>query len=350
MHEWTTAITSRNRTFRTRRARAAAIAIAAASLATIGTHLTAGASTVPDSTVPDSTGAEATIDAVASFYPLQFAAEQVGGSLVTVANLTPAGAEPHDLELTPRDAAALQDADLVVYLSGFAPALDDAVASLDADRVVDVAPAANLDLEGGEEEDHDHEEHADDTDAAEDDHDHEHEHGGVDPHFWLDPLRLADVADAIAARFGELDADHADEFTANAATLRGELEALDAEYRDGLAECANTDIVTSHTAFGYLAERYGLTQVGISGLSPDEEPSPARLAEVTEFVQDHDVTTIYYETLVDPAIAEAVAAETGAQAAVLDPIEGLTDDSAGSDYFEVMRSNLEALRAGQDCA
>jgi zinc transport system substrate-binding protein len=318
------------------------------------------------------------LDVVASFYPLQFVVERVGGGLVGVENLTPAGVEPHDLELTPQDAASLEDADLVVYLSGFSPALDDAVGELR--EVFDVAVAARLDIEGAHDEHHeDDEQHGedeqDDEGHAEEETEHEasdaekesghatadehedeagaagdeHDHDGVDPHFWLDPTRLADVADAVAVRLGELDADHVSDFAANAAALRAELEMLDAEFEAGLAECASTDLVTSHTAFAYLAQRYGLTQMGIAGLSPDEEPTPAELAEVTAFVLDHGVSTIYYETLVDPAIADTVAAETGASTAVLDPLEGLTEGSAGADYFEVMRSNLNSLRAGQGC-
>jgi zinc transport system substrate-binding protein len=277
-------------------------------------------------------GAEVT-DVLASFYPLQYVVQQVGGDRVSVSNLTPAGAEPHDVELTADDTARIQDADLVVYLSGFAPAVDDAISSTDAGgRALDVSASARLDqtyspIDEGEQ--------SGETKA--------------DPHFWLDPTRLADVADEIAARLTALDAGGAAMFAANAATLRGRLTELDGEYRDGLATCANTNIVTSHNAFGYLADRYGLTQVGITGLVPDAEPSPQALADVTDFVRDNDVSTIYYETLVSPDIAETVASETGVQTAVLDPIEGLTDDSAGSDYFEVMRSNLATLRSGQGC-
>lgn len=274
-----------------------------------------------------------TVEVIASFYPLQFVVEQVGGELVQVTNLTPAGTEPHDLELTPKDTAALQDAELVVYLAGFAPAVDEAVDSVAGGQTFDVAESARLDL------------------AAESDgHDSEGHDDGADPHFWLDPTRLADVADAVAERLGEVDPVHASEFTANATKLRSELEALDAEFTAGLASCTDQHLVTSHTAFGYLAQRYGLEQLGISGLTPEEEPSPAQLAEVADFVRANDVTTIYYETLVDPSIAETVAEETGASTAVLDPIEGLSDTSDGSNYFEVMRSNLKSLRSGQRCA
>jgi zinc transport system substrate-binding protein len=250
-----------------------------------------------------------------------------------VANLTPAGAEPHDLELTPGDVAGLADADLVVYLAGFSPAVDEAVAAEASDRALEVGQFADLGLtytpieEGA---------------AAPDE-------TATDPHFWLDPIRLADVADAIARRLGEADPDGTESFAAHAASLRDELESLDDELRTGLQSCEHRDVVTSHNAFGYLADRYDLVQVGITGLTPDEEPTATDLAAVTEFVGEHDVRTIYYETLVSPAIAETVAAETGAATAVLDPIEGLSDESAGSDYFTVMRADLASLQAGLAC-
>jgi zinc transport system substrate-binding protein len=180
-------------------------------------------------------------------------------------------------------------------------------------------------------------------------HEDEHDDETLDPHFWLDPRRLADVGDAVAERFAELSPQDTAAFDANAVALRSRLEALDADFEAGLADCASSDLVTSHEAFGYLARRYGLTQVGITGLSPEAEPSPGRLAEVTDLVRAEDIGTIYFETLVDPSVAETVASETGASTAVLDPLEGLTDDAAGDDYLAVMRANLEVLRAGQDC-
>ena len=164
-------------------------------------------------------------------------------------------------------------------------------------------------------------------------------------------IRLVSPASAteIAARLTEIDPERAAEFAANLTALTDDLDALDAEYTDALAACTNRDVVTSHNAFGYLAQRYDLTQVGISGLSPENEPSPADLAAVTEFVRDNGVTTIYFETLVSPALAETLAAETGASTAVLDPIEGLSDASKGSDYLDIMRSNLANLVQGQGC-
>ncbi|HZI96056.1 MAG TPA: metal ABC transporter substrate-binding protein [Actinomycetales bacterium] len=253
-----------------------------------------------------------------SFYPLEFVTARVGGDRIEVSSLTPPGAEPHDLELTPSDVVGISEADLVVVLQGFQPAVDDAVEQQAPDTGLDVAAVA--DLRPG------------------------------DPHFWLDPARLADVADAVAERLTEVDPEGAPTFRDNADALRSDLEALDDEMTAGLAACESTDLVTSHDAFGYLARRYGLTQVGIAGLSPDAEARPGALAEVADHVSERGVTTIFTEPLVSPEIAEAVADETGAATDVLDPLEGLTADSAGDGYLEVMRANLEVLRDGLRCS
>jgi zinc transport system substrate-binding protein len=280
---------------------------------------------------------------LASFYPLQYATQRIAGDRAEVTGLTPPGAEPHDLELGPKDVGKIADADVVVYLKGFQPSVDEAVTNEGADAAVDVSTAAELDLTAA---DHGHEE---EEHAEEEGGEHAEEEGGRDPHFWLDPTRLAAVSTEIADRLAAADPDGAATYRANADALRGELTALDTEFRTGLATCGSKEIVTSHQAFGYLARRYGLTQVGIAGLSPDAEPAPADLARVTDFVREHQVRTIYYETLVSPAVAETVAKETGARTAVLDPLEGLTSESAGDDYPSVMRANLEQLREGQAC-
>ena len=282
------------------------------------------------------------IGVTAGFYPLQFVSEAVGGDRVEVTNLTTPGAEPHDLELAPRDVAELSEAELVVYLSGFQPAVDDAVGSQSVEAF-DVADAADLSLTAAPLEDEEAEGgHTDDEPAEGEE--------TTDPHFWLDPLRLAAVGDAVADRLADIDPDGAQEYAANAEKLRSRLEELDAEMSETLGSCERTALVTSHNAFGYLADRYGFEQVGISGLSPDDEPSPAKLAELADFVRDNGVTTIYHETLVSPDTARTLAEETGAQTATLDPIEGITEESAGDDYVEVMRANLETLVQGQSCA
>lgn len=297
------------------------------------TALVVTASASCSSDAADEQGAGGQVDVVASFYPLAFVTDRVGGEHVTVSDLTPPGVEPHDLELSPRDVASVAEADLVVYLAGFAPAVDDAVTGEAEGRSLDVGQFARLDLpSSGSEAGH-----------AEGD------RQDADPHFWLDPLRLADVSDQIAARLGQLDPADTATFEANAAELRRQLEALDAELAAGLADCAQRTLVTGHDAFGYLADRYDLTQVGIAGVSPEAEPTPADLAEISQFVAEHGVTTIYHEPLVSAGVAETVAAETGASTAVLDPLEGLPEDAQGADYFSVMRDNLASLRAGQGC-
>ena len=273
-----------------------------------------------------SSGSGHNLSIAASFYPLQYVTERIAGSRATVSSLTPPGAEPHDLELTPKDVATIKKADLVVYLSGFQTAVDEAVSAEAGETAVDVVSTAKLDRTVAEEGE-----------------------TGTDPHFWLDPQRLAAVSTQIEQRLAAVDAAGATSYAANLATLVSDLNTLDNEFRTGLATCANKDLVTSHQAFGYLAARYGLTQVGIAGLSPDQEPNPATLARVTDFVRANKVRTIYYETLISPAIARTVASETGARTAVLDPIEGITDQSQGDDYLAIMRSNLKDLKEGQPC-
>ena len=279
------------------------------------------------------TGSDGHVDVVAAFYPLQYVTEQVGGDHVKVTNLVAAGAEPHDLELTPRQVGAVGQAGLVVYLSGFQPNVDGAVANEAKDHSLDVATVAPLHngytpIEAGQ------------LQQGE---------TGKDPHIWLDPTRLAGVADAVAARLAKLDGAHAAEFTKNAAALRTKLTALDGEYRTGLAHCTSHTIVVSHNAFGYLAERYGLTEIGITGLTPEAEPAPGRLAEVAQLAEQRKIRVIFFETLVSPRIAETLAAEVGAKAEVLDPIEGLKPGNTG-DYISVMRSNLATLRSALGCS
>lgn len=265
---------------------------------------------------------------VTAFYPFQFIAERVAGSHATVTTLTQPGAEPHDVELTPRQVGAVSTADLVVYERTFQAAVDEAVDQSGAADVLDTASVVPLKPLA----------------AA------EPGNGGLDPHVWLDPANMVTIADAVAKRLSALDAKHASTYAANAAALGSELHAVDQEYTAGLADCRRTEFITTHTAFGYLAGRYGLTQVGITGLSPDAEPSPARVAKVQADAREHGVTTIFYETLVSPAIAQSIAGDLGLVTDVLDPIEGITETSRGRDYVAVMRSNLAALEKANGCA
>jgi zinc transport system substrate-binding protein len=264
---------------------------------------------------------------IGSFYPMAWLAERVGGANVTVRTLTEPGTEPHDLELTPRQVVDVGKAGYVAYVKGVQPAVDQAVEqhakdhSLDAASVVKTLPPA-----GGEE-------------------------GGnlaYDPHIWLDPSRLATVGTALGDRLAAADADHAAAYRAGAKALAMDLTKLDQDYRAGLSACARKAIVTSHAAFGYLADRYGLDQVPIAGLDPQNEPSPNRLAELTRQVRTNKVTTIFTETLVSPKVAQTLAREAGVRTATLDPVEGLADGSR-DDYLSVMRRNLGTLRSALGC-
>jgi zinc transport system substrate-binding protein len=265
--------------------------------------------------------ADGRLEVVASFYPVAEAARQVGGDRVRVRNLTPAGTEPHDVELSPRQLDELEAADVVLYLGqGFQPAVE-AVAERREQGSVDLLEAIPL-------------------------------HGATpDPHFWLDPQRMATAVDEVAAALADAAPDDAAAFRAGAARYRSELTDLDGEMERGLASCQRHEIVTSHAAFFYLAERYGLTQLAIAGLSPETEPDPARLASLTDTVKAKGITTIFYEDLVSPDVARTLARETGATTAVLSPLEGLTEDQLdeGKTYLTVMRENLAALRKALGC-
>lgn len=232
-------------------------------------------------------------------------------------------------------------ADLVLYSSGLQASVDAAVDSQGGDHTLDVNTFADLIDTGTEHddegEDHEGEDHADGSEA-------------LDPHFWLDPERMTDVTQGVSDALIEQDPANKDAYQENADSLIRDLTDLDTAYATGLASCQQPDMVTTHDAFGYLAAKYGFEQIGITGISPDAEPSAARLAEVAGIVEETGVDTIYSEVLIGSSIATTVANETGAQVRTLDPVEGLTDASAGSDYLEVMQANLDSLREGQHCS
>ena len=273
---------------------------------------------------------------VTAAYPFQFIAERVAGAHAVVSNLTKPGAEPHDLELTPRQVASIARADLVVYQRGFQPVVDESVAQSENPHVLDAATVVPLKVHG-------------DQDGSHDGHGHQTADRGPDPHMWLNPVHVAAIADAVADRLAALDTTGAADYRANARRLDRQLTDLDVRFRAGLASCQRTEFITTHNAFGYLAERYRLTQISISGLSPDAETSPARIAEVHQQALAHGVTTIFFETLVSPAVAEAVAGDLGLVTDVLDPLEGITAESRGTDYLTVMAANLAALRKANSC-
>lgn len=273
-----------------------------------------------------------------SAYPASFLVERVAGDLVELRPLTPAGAEPHDVELGPREVDLIEDADLVVAIGeGFQPALERAAERRDG-------PTLRL-LEGIETRTGEHgDEHGDENGAD--------EHAAVDPHAWLDPRRMGTMAERVADALAEIDPDSADVYAANAAALADDLAVLDAELAAGLETCERRIVVTAHAAFGYLTERYGLRQEAVAGLSPEAEPDPRQLAALADLVRRENVTTVFTEPLASARIARTLAREAGVRTAVLDPLETLTDErrAAGDDYLDVMRHNLAALRDALGCA
>ena len=307
----------------------------AMAVAAVPSLLTLGCGTVPGKD-PDEPARTGQLHIVTAAYPFQFIAERVAGGHASVSNLTRPGAEPHDVELTPRQVGSIEQASLVIFSRSFQPAVDQAVAQSGNPNVLDTTSVVPL-------KDHSRE---DDDGVA-------NHHGSVDegpdPHVWLDPMNVVAIANAVADRLAATDATHASDYRANATHLTRELTDLDAEFHAGLASCDRTEFITTHAAFGYLADRYGLEQIAITGLSPDAEPSPSRIAEVQNQARTHGITTIFFETLVSPAVAEAVSGDLGLTTDILDPVEGITADSRGHDYLTIMAANLDALRKANSC-
>jgi zinc transport system substrate-binding protein len=300
------------------------LAPAAAALA--ATSLLAGCGT--------SAADDGSLRAVAAFYPLAWVTEEVGGAGWEVTNLTGPGTEPHDLSLDIAQTADIARADVVVLEHGFQPAVDTTVETSAEDAVV-VDAADVVELMPASEHDHEHEEAG-------------HDHGDLDPHFWLDPLLMADLGDAVAEQLAAVDPDGVERYTSNAADLRAQLEQLDSRYAESLATCERTTTVVTHEAFGYLG-RYGLTFEAISGLSPGAEPTPADLARLEDLVRRDGVTTVFSERLASSKMADTLASDLGLDTAVLDPIEGLSDETAGESYLSLMAQNLAALQEANGC-
>ncbi|PIH60334.1 metal ABC transporter substrate-binding protein [Paenibacillus sp. LK1] len=309
---------------------------------------------------------EAKLNVEVSFYPMYEFTKNVAGDLANVHTLVPAGMEPHDWEPTPQDIASIEKADVLVYNgAGMESWIDQVTDSLSNSKLIQVEASHGIDLlEGSEEDEHDHEhgdttdthDHADEATTEEHDHDHDaeaeeghthdHDHGRLDPHVWLSPALAVKEVRNIEAGLAQAAPEHADQFKQNADAYIVKLEALDQDFKAAVADSKRKDFITQHAAFGYLAQEYGLQQVPIAGLSPEQEPSAAQMASVIDFAKEHQVKTIFFETLVSSKVSETIANEVGAKTAVLNPIEGLTEEeiAAGMDYIGVMRQNLEALK------
>ena len=298
---------------------------------TLSLSLLTGCGTQPADTAAD----DGRLRVLTSFYPMYDFACKIGGDCIDVTNMVPSGTEPHDWEPSTNDLKNLEKADVFIYNGAdMEPWADDLLVSRsDTLHVVEASENVELRTTDGEHE------HAHEHEGA------DHHHGDFDPHVWLDPENAKIEMEAIRDALCAADPENSTVFQSNYEKYAAELDALDAEFREKLAPLPNRTIVVAHEAFGYLCDAYGLTQVGIEGLSPDSEPDPGRMAEVIDFVREHSISTIFFEELVSPKVAEAIASETGAQAKMLSPLEGLSDEqaAAGADYFSIMHDNLAAL-------
>ena len=333
--------------------------LSAAAAAALGLSLTACSALSTESSEPSGSDApkdaSGTLSVAVSFYPIQYLAETIGGDHVSVTSLTPTNVEPHDYDLSGKEViSTLEGSSLVAYVAGFQPSLDKAVTQISGPTVVDLSGEVDLQHHEGVE---DEDEHGEASDGAtekatekatgEAGHEgHDHDAGSLDPHFWLDPVRMKSAATAVEEALAAADPDNADDYKANLDSLTTTLDGLDSSYKGGLTRCERKTFITSHAAFGYLADRYGLTQVSISGIDPETEPSAADIAAAKKAVEDTGSTTIFTEELVSPETAEAVASETGATTAVLSPIESAPEDA---DYAGAMSANLDALRTALAC-
>lgn len=282
---------------------------------------------------------DAELTLVTGVYPLEWLATEIGGDRVSVNQLTDPGSEPHDLELTGRQIGEVSEADIAFYITGLQPAVDQAVEQEASDNALDVSQVVDLlPIEAAQEHDpeHDREEEG-------------HDHGEHDPHFWLDTERMDQAAAALSERMSQIDPGGADSYEANAEQVSETLATIDEEYEENLASCEQRDVVVGHTAFTYLTEAHDLEQVGLSGVDPDSEPSPAQIAEISDIVDERGIDTIFTEPLMPAGTADTIAEETGAEVEVLDPLEGVTEESPGDDYPSIMRGNLKALTGALEC-
>ncbi|MCH5584804.1 zinc ABC transporter substrate-binding protein [Shimazuella sp. AN120528] len=268
-----------------------------------------------------------------SMYPLAFFAKEIGGTEVTVHNLTPPGAEPHDYEPTQKDLIELNRADMLIYNgAGLEGWIDRVRSNLDSQQILIVESTKNIALH--------------DSTEQEEDHAHDSQTINKDPHVWLDPILAKKQAENIKQAMIQKDPKHKTLYEQNYQKLAKRFNQLDQSYRSVLSQVKNKNVITSHAAFHYLTERYGLKQIAISGISPDEEPSPKKLKEIVQFAEQEKIHYIFFEKLVNPKVAQVVTDEIHAKALILDPIEGLTTDELkkGEDYFSISMQNLENLK------
>lgn len=282
---------------------------------------------------------ESKLTVVASFYPMYDFTNRIGGERINLSNMVPAGSEPHSWEPTSADIISLEKADVFIYNgAGMEHWVNSVLSALENDKLIAVETAANLELRAGHSHEHGEDEHEDEQET-------EHDNDSLDPHVWLDPLLALEQMRVITDALIEADPDGKNYYESNFNDAEKDFKQLDQEFHEQLEAFAGYDLIVTHEAFGYLAGAYGLNQIGISGLSPEEEPSPARMAEIIDLAQEREIKVVFFEALVSPKVAETIAEAIGANTAVINTLGGLTDEqrAAGADYISVMRENLKVI-------
>ncbi len=264
------------------------------------------------------------IKIVTSFYPLYFFTSQIGGDKTEVSNITPSGAEPHEYEPTAREMAQIENSSLLVLNGGGLESWGENIKNninKDKTKILVIKDILNT------------------------------ENNNIDPHIWLSPIIAIQMVDIIESELSKIDPNNSSYYKSNAEVLKNKLSLLDEEFKNGLASCESKDIITSHSAFAYLASTYGLNQISIAGLSSEEEPSSKEMTEIVKFTKDNNVKYIFFENLISPKLSLTIAKEIGAQTLLLNPIEGLGDDEikSGKDYFSEMKNNLSNLKIALEC-
>lgn len=322
--------------------------IAALTSITVSAAILAGCAAPGGAPASSTAPAEQKLKVYTSFYTMYDFTTKIGGDKIEAVNLVPGGGEPHDWEPAPADIAALEEADVFVYNgAGLEHWVETVLPTLGNKDLIAVESSKGITLQEGHS--HSHEEGEEHDEDHDEDEEHEEE-SSMDPHVWLNPMNAKQQMETIKNALVQADATNKEYYEANYTKYAAELDTLDQDFKAMAAGLKNKDLIVTHEAFGYLCSAYGLNQVAIEGLTPDSEPNAGRIAEVIEFAKEHQVTTIFFEELVNPKVAEAIAKAVGAKTDVLSPIEALSDESAaaGDDYISVMRKNLQAIQnAGQ---
>lgn len=278
---------------------------------------------------------------VTSFYPLFELSSTIGGERVEVVNLTPPGVDPHDFEPSLKDLSRAESADIFIYNGGgLDPWAERKEGELSEKGVLVLNMSSYFHLLDGY---HHHEE--------EDEQHNDEDHHVKDPHFWLDPLMISEIEKIILSSLIQVDPLGEDYYRENSKKTTALIEELHNRYKVGLGDCRLKSVVISHASLGYLAKRYNFEMISISGISPLEEPSPAKLAEITKVVKNKGIKHIFFETTIPTTLAETIAKETGAETLTFNPIASPTKKELdeGDNYFSLMRENLEKLRTALNC-